>query len=158
MEKLHTLTVQDFIWLNQELTKKRQKFSYATLEEGVFYQYAYGASTNVVEQAARLLTGFAKLRPFEQGSHATALAGMIAFLKLNGLELKLDPSTAAAWVEARFADPKAAAAIIEGMVEKGHGHHGEPSHRLVMGEAVASYGEALNSLVENEPERPLAVR
>lgn len=160
MSKLRTLTVPDFLWLNQELTKGRQKYSFATLEEGVFYQYSYGTSTQVVEQAARLLTGFAKLNPFEKGSSATALAGTIAFLKMNELNLKLDPANAKAWADAIWANPSSAASAISGLVEEYHlhTHHGTAPSREILGEVLASYSDALQALIEAEPERPLAVR
>lgn len=160
MSKLRTLTVPDFLWLNQELTKGRQKYSFATLEEGVFYQYGYGQSTDVVGQAARLLTGFAKLNPFEKGSSATALAGTIAFLKMNELNLKLDPSGAKAWVESIWANPSSAASAIAGLVEEHHlhTHHGTAPSREILGEVIATYGEVFEGLIASEPERPLAVR
>lgn len=160
MSKLRTLTVPDFLWLNQELTKGRQKYSFATLEEGVFYQYSYGSSTKIVEQAARLLTGFAKLNPFEKGSSATALAGAIAFLKMNELDLKLEPSEAKAWAEAIWANPNTAVTAIQALVQEFHlhTHHGTAPSREILGEILASYGEALEALIQAEPERPLAVR
>jgi prophage maintenance system killer protein len=160
MSKLRTLTVPDFLWLNQELTKSRQKYSFATLEEGVFYQYSYGSSKNVVEQAARLLTGFAKLNPFEKGSSATALAGTIAFLKMNELDLKLEPTSAKAWAESIWSNPSTAASAISGLVEEFHlhTHHGTAPSREILGEVLAAYSDALEALIQSEPERPLAVR
>ncbi len=160
MSKLRTLTVPDFLWLNQELTKGRQKYSFATLEEGVFYQYSYGASTQVIEQAARLLTGFAKLNPFIKGSTATALAGTIAFLKMNDLELKLAPHEAKAWAEQIWANPASAASAISALTAEYHlhTHHGIAPSREILGEVMAHYSSALQELIEAEPERPLAVR
>ena len=158
MEKLHTLTVQDFIWLNQELTGVRQGFSYALLEEAVYYQYSYGASGQVIEQAARLLIGFAKLRPFDRGSLAASFAGAVAFLRLNGFAFHLAPESAADWAKARFNDPLSATEAIKALTEKESAHHDEPSSRLVMGEAVLRYSSALKLLLETEPERPLEVK
>lgn len=158
MDKLHILTVQDFIWLNQELTGKRRQFSFATLEEAVYYQYSYGSSTQLFDQAARLLTGFAKLRPFEAGSQAAAFAGMAAFLKLNGVELTVQPESAAEWVRVRLSDPAGAAEAIRSTSVSESGHHDEPSSRLAMGSVIARYSAALKDLLEAEPERPLAAR
>jgi prophage maintenance system killer protein len=81
---LHYLTVQDVLWINLQLTKKVQHFNYARLEEAVFYQYAYGDSRTLFPQAARFISGFLKMRPFEAGNEATALVSCLAFLYLNG--------------------------------------------------------------------------
>lgn len=158
MDKLHILTVQDFIWLNQELTGQRHKFSYATLEEAVYYQYSYGTSTQLHNQAARLLTGFAKLCPFEAGSQATAFAGMTAFLKINGVELTVQPEEAADWVRARLSDSAGASDAIRTASVEESGHHDEPSSRLAMGGAISRYTAGLKALLDAEPERPLAVK
>jgi prophage maintenance system killer protein len=95
---LHYLTVQDVLWINLQVTKKVQHFNYARLEEGVFYQYGYGRSTGLIPQAARFLTGFAKLRPIAAGNEATAFIGMLAFLKINGYLVKLSDTEAADWI------------------------------------------------------------
>lgn len=158
MDKLHILTVQDFIWLNQELTGQRHRFSYATLEEAVYTQYSYGSSVQLYDQAARLLIGFAKLRPFDKGSQATAFAGMTAYLKVNGVELNLQPEEAADWFKSRLSDPAGASSAIKSASVQHAGHHEEPSSRLAMGSVIAQYASALESILESEPERAVTVR
>lgn len=90
MAALQYLTVQDILWINLQVTGAPQEFGYADLEEATYYQYGYGASTNVIPQAARFLTGFLKKAPLASGNEATAFIGCLAFLKVNGVELKLD--------------------------------------------------------------------
>src|SRR5581483_12126113 len=70
---VHYLTVQDVLWINQELTKKECEFKYAQLEEATYYQYGYGKSRDVLKQAGTFLQGFLKMRPFSEGSPQTAL-------------------------------------------------------------------------------------
>jgi prophage maintenance system killer protein len=88
MASLHYLTIQDILWINLQITKKVRHFNYARLEEAVFYQYAYGESRTLFPQAARFITGFLKMRPFDAGNEATALVACLAFLDINGYTTK----------------------------------------------------------------------
>lgn len=90
MAPLQYLTVQDILWINLHVTGSPQEFRYADLEEAVYYQYGYGASTNLITQAATFLSGFLEKKPLATGNEATAFIGCLAFLKVNGIELKLD--------------------------------------------------------------------
>jgi len=93
------LTLQDMIWLNNEITKSPQSYNYDRLEEATYYQYSYRQSRDVLLQAARLLWGYLRYRPFARGNLATALIATLAFLRLNGYETRLPATEAAAWIE-----------------------------------------------------------
>ncbi len=95
---MHYLTVQDILWVNLQLTKRVNPFNYALLEDGVFYQYGYGESDDLRSQAARFLTGFSKVRPFETGNEATAFVGCFALLRMNGFAENLGDSDAVRWL------------------------------------------------------------
>lgn len=93
------LTLQDLIWINSEITKSPQPYSYDRLEEATYYQYSYRQSRDVLLQVARFLWGYLKYRPFAQGNLATALIATLAFLHINGYETRLPVEEAAAWLE-----------------------------------------------------------
>jgi len=99
MANLQYLTVQDMLWINLQTTKKVQHFQYAKLEEATFYQYGYGAGTGLISQAARFLTGFIRMHPFEAGNEATALIGCVTFLRLNGYCLGISDEGAVQWLD-----------------------------------------------------------
>lgn len=93
------LTLQDLIWINSEVTKSPQPYSYDRLEEATYYQYSYRQSRDVPLQAARFLWGYLKYRPFARGNMATALIATLAFLQINGYETRLPLEHAAEWIE-----------------------------------------------------------
>ncbi len=93
------LTLQDLIWLNSEIVKSPQPYSYDRLEEATYYQYSYRESRDVLLQAARFLWGYLKYRPFARGNLATALIATLAFLHINGYETRLPAERAAEWIE-----------------------------------------------------------
>lgn len=97
LPSLHYLTVQDILWINLQVTKRVNHFGYARLEEATFYQYAYGESNSLLPQAARFLTGFLRMHPFDVGNEATAFVSCAAFLQMNGLTLSLSDGDAATW-------------------------------------------------------------
>lgn len=150
MAQINYLTVQDMMWLNLQLTKSTQKWDYARLEEGVFYQYGHGKSTDVVAQAGRFITGFVKMAPFAKGNEACAFAGLVAFLLMNGHDLHLSDSDALAWVRDVWEHPSDASAKIEVKLEAHdlHTHHGTPDTRGILHEVVARFPETLKTLVE----------
>lgn len=80
-------------------------FKHLQLEEGTYYQYGYGKSENVLEQAGNFIQGFIRLRPFEKGNRATAFVAVLAFLEINGYTITLDPDEASAWAM-QIADKK----------------------------------------------------
>ena len=98
MPHFHYLTIQDILWINQEITRKAEKFDFARLEEAVFYQYALGDNKGLAAQATRLLSGFLRMKPFDEGNEATALVACAAFVRLNGRALKLSPGDASAFL------------------------------------------------------------
>ena len=97
--QLHYLTVQDILWINQQVTERVHHFSYAKLEEATYYQYSYGESKSVVHQAARFLTGFPRMRPLDAGNEATAFVGCLTFLQINGMTIDLKDGKGAEWLE-----------------------------------------------------------
>ncbi len=131
MVKLSTLTVQDMLWINLQLTKTSKSFNFGRLEEATYYQYGYGSSVDLVGQAARLLTGFGTMRPFSSANQATALVATLAFLECNGKHLKLDPAMASSWAMEIWADPSAAEGKIAALTDDDeiHLHHGVPDKR-----------------------------
>ena len=94
---IHYLTVQDVLWVNNEVAKKVNTYKFAQLEEAVFYQYGYGKSEDVIAQAGGFLEGFIKLRPFESANKGTAFVSVLTFLQINGYDLNLPPEEAAKW-------------------------------------------------------------
>ena len=97
---LHYLTVQDILWINHEVTKKVNEYKFAQLEEATFFQYGYGKSEDVLGQAGTFIEGFMKLRPFASGNKATAFVSTLSFLKLNNVDVNLEPAAAATWAKA----------------------------------------------------------
>ncbi|MBX3112567.1 MAG: hypothetical protein KF857_11210 [Fimbriimonadaceae bacterium] len=141
---MHYLTVPDLVWLNLQLTGTPQKYNYATLEEGVFYQYAYGTSTDVFGQAARLLGGFAKLAPFASGNRATALAATAGFLAVNGQELDISDAE-------NLFNGGAAALEAASHAHDVHLRYGVPNSREALRHVMESHSGLLAEMVKQEP-------
>lgn len=118
---LQYLTVQDVLWINLQVTGAPQPFQYADLEEATFYQYGYGQSSNLANQAARLLNGFSKKQPFQIGNEATGLVATAAFLLVNGWEYRGDDLTA--WYKQIKSGAHEALASIQQDFEEVHRHH-----------------------------------
>lgn len=128
MLKLFTLTVPDVLWINLQVTGAPQAYSFATLEEGTFYQFKNGRNDDFAGQAARFLTGFRKLAPFASGNESTAFVGCVAFLEMNGLTLAVGDNEAAEWLAMVWDNPETGRNMIaEKIVEHElHGRHGVP--------------------------------
>ena len=62
------LTVQDLLWINLQVTGTVNKFDYARLEDGAFYQYGYGKSKDLLAQAARFYPGLKHKAAFTAGN------------------------------------------------------------------------------------------
>lgn len=118
---LDYLTVQDVLWINLQVTGAPQTFRYEDLEEASFYQYAYGESKSLIPQASRFLSGFLKKKPFAAGNEATAFVACLAFLKVNGTDLKLDDSLG--WFTAVQNGTHEAQDAIEKHRVQAHHHH-----------------------------------
>jgi prophage maintenance system killer protein len=98
MASLHSLTVQDILWINLQTTQRVNHFNYARLEEATYYQYAYGESNSLLPQATRFVSGFLRMHPFDAGNEATALVAVAAFLVLNHAQLDLSDQEAESWI------------------------------------------------------------
>lgn len=139
------------MWVNLQLTKEPQPWNFATLEEGVFYQYGYGKSADLVAQASAFLTGFAAKRAFKSGNEACAFVGFVAFLEMNDHTLNLTDAEAGDWLAAAFAGPGSVREMVE--VKLGHihthTHHGTPDARAILGDVLARYPETVAGLVKS---------
>lgn len=151
MATLSYLTVQDMMWVNLQLTKEPQPWNYATLEEGVFYQYGYGKSADLIAQAASFLTGFAAKRAFKTGNEACAFVGFVAFLEMNDHTLNLSDAEATSWVAEAFSHPEKAAEMLQSKLGNihTHTHHGTPDARAILGDVLARYPETVAGLVKS---------
>ncbi len=140
---INYLTVQDHLWINFQVTKQKYDFNFATLEEGVYYQYGYGKSTDVLAQAARYATGFAKKSPFSKGSEATGFVGLLAFLQLNGYDVTLTDADGPAFLERLHANPEQA---LSGITQVSHhDHHATVAE--VAGGVIESFPATLTKLI-----------
>lgn len=144
--KLHYLTVQDILWVNLQATKKVHRFNYAKLEEATYYQYAYGESTGLIPQAARFLSGFARLAPFEGGNTATALLGCLGFLAINGREICLSDADADK-LSGSIRDRGALTSLLESCAREGdaHGEHA-PDVKGILTMLLADYSNTATRL------------
>lgn len=154
MSPLRYLTVQDVLWMNLQLTKRVNHYSAARLEEATHYQYAYGEATGVVAQAARLLSGFSRLRPLEVGNDATALLATLTFLELNGHTADLNEDEIGPWTRdaARCLD-QARRAISTCVHPKSdeHGDGSGPGVREVVADLLARYPDLATRLPDSVP-------
>lgn len=110
MAELQYLTVQDMLWINLQVTRKVNQFEFMPLEQGTFFQYAYGSAKGVKEQAKRFYKGFLKNAPFEEGNDLTAKVAFLSFLRMNGFEFSLSGDFNAD-------------AIADSATESHHDHH-----------------------------------
>ena len=137
MAALRYLTVQDMLWIHRLVTGKVQRFDYARLEEGTFYQYAPGQSFDVAAQGARFLQGFAKQSPFPGGNEAAAFVGYVTFLRANGFDLDASDAQAS---NLPLAD-------LGKRAEPWHGEsHAAPTVRELVSEVMAEFPKTLGQL------------
>jgi death-on-curing family protein len=145
MAALQYLTVQDILWINLQVTKKVQHFNYARLEEATFYQYAYGDSNTLLPQAARFVSGFVKMHPFEAGNDATALVGFLAFLGINGYRVKQSGEELSRWFKSGAADVDKIAEL------EPNAHHAIVADvRSAVRKVMQAYPELIATLVEQQ--------
>lgn len=156
--KLTTLTVQDMLWVNLQITKVSKTYHFARLEEATFNQYGYGGSVDVIGQAAKFVTEFVRMKPFSAGNEATAFVALIAFMECNGKALALEPERALEWVRGIWADPSSAEAAITVLVDDHHVHlhHGVPEKRAAIVTNLEKYKDTVMTLLAEEPEAALA--
>ncbi len=141
------LTVQDHLWINFQVTKHKHFMDFAKLEEGVYYQYGYGASTNLLPQAARYVVGFSKNRPFSEGNEATAFVGLVAFLRLNAFEWQLRDKDGVEFFDRLLANPASAEEEIK-RVTRWHldDHHNSVSEAATW--AMETYPKTVEALLK----------
>lgn len=158
MPGLRYLTVQDVLWTNLQVTKRVNHYSAARLEEATYYQYAYGDSVGVPAQAARLLSGFVRLRPLEAGNDATALLATLAFLEINGYTADLSEAEVGPWArDASRSLDHARRAIGSCVRHRESGHDGPESHtvpatvRDTVGAILARYPRLPELLTDPAP-------
>ncbi|MGV3618427.1 MAG: Fic family protein [Fimbriimonas sp.] len=148
---LHYLTVQDILWVNLQVTKKVHHFNYARLEEATYYQYAYGESNTLVPQAARFLSGFLKLHPFDAGNEATAFVGCLAFLRVNGYTVDLSNDAGGDWLAKIVNRQTTAREALEAHVRKDEGDHHDPDVRAAIDWVLSRYSCSVVDLLTNRP-------
>ena len=148
MAKLHYLTVQDILWINLQTTKKVQHFSHARLEEATFYQYAYGDSQELLDQAGRFLAGFVRMRPLDAGVEATAFVALATFLRINHVDLRLDDAGADAWFrDAAASTERAREALAETVQTDENPHHdARPDVRAAVRAIMECFPQSLAAL------------
>lgn len=120
MAALHYLTVQDLLWINLRVTGTVNDYDFMKLEEGTFFQYAYGNSTDLKSQAARFAAGFAKNAPFSAGNDETATLASLAVLHINGLNT--DPAKRSGLARA-LGSEESVRAWIDTAAKEVHGSH-----------------------------------
>lgn len=147
-DRLHYLTVQDILWANLQATRRVNHYQHARLEEATYYQYAYGESNSVVPQAARFLTGFVRMAPFDGGNAATAFIGALAFMVLNGRDLALADADAPAWLSGVLEKRTDAATALDTAAREpeGHAHH-ESDPRTAIRAVIDRYPQTLRELL-----------
>ena len=146
---IHYLTVQDVLWINQEVTKRVNDFKFAQLEEATYAQYAYGKSKDVLNQAAQFLATFMKLKPFTSGNRATVFVAALTFLKMNGFELALPPEKAQQWVEDILEKRRTPIEAIKEIAIPHPPAHLKPIVRTIVHELIEQYEDTVNALVES---------
>jgi prophage maintenance system killer protein len=141
---IHYLTVQDVLWINQELTKKECDFKFAQLEEATYCQYGYGKSRDVLKQAGTFLQGFLKMRPFSEGSQQTAFIATLAFLTINGYDIHLEPDQAGALLESVAAKRITGEQAVKQIAQQSNRPPElNPAVRTHIRSLIQKYGEAL---------------
>jgi prophage maintenance system killer protein len=136
------------IWINMQVTKKTLPFNYAKLEEATFNQYGYGNSASVMNQAARVLSGFTNKKPFTNGNEAAAFIATMAFLKMNGFKVSLSDETATHWIERASKDSSVATEALTDITSPDESYHEdeEPRVRDVVHDVMDTYPKTLSLL------------
>ncbi len=145
---IHYLTVQDMLWINQEVSNQVNSFKHLQLEEGTYYQYGYGKSENVLEQAGNFIQGFIRLRPFDTGNRATAFVACLAFLEINGYVINLEESNALKWA-LDIADKKISGVeAVSKIASPGGSTELNPAIRVHVKKIIERYSSAIQSLTD----------
>lgn len=144
MSRLHTLTLQDVLWIHFQIARKVVPYDFAKLEEATFYQFAYGDSTGLVAQAGRFAKGFHAMAPFASDNEATGFVALVAYLSLNGWRPKFDAAGASAAYAHLVREGSSEA--IEAHFEPDPDSGGHAEVRDLVYKALARYGGALHAL------------
>ncbi|MCE9559828.1 MAG: hypothetical protein K8R88_12860 [Armatimonadetes bacterium] len=151
--QLNYLSVQDIIFINLQVTKKVCTYKFDALEDASYYQYGYGKSTDLFQQAARFYEGFAKSGAFTEGNAATAFVGLVAFLEFNGRSFKGKDTDSKAKLDALSTDLVAARDELETLTLRDHDHHEASARSCIESvlkrypKTIAAYLAAENSVV-----------
>lgn len=149
---LHTLTVQDVLWINFQTTKKVQTFNFARLEEATFTQYAYGESNSLLKQAARFVTSFVRMRPLDTGNLVTAFVACLSFLKLNGMAISLSDEDALRWFEGVVEGKTSASDSIASFAKPDSHYHPSPNPAVqaTIRDVLQDYAGTVTKLLESD--------
>lgn len=143
---IHYLTVQDILWINAQITGDAPEFKQERVEEASYFQYAYGAATGIIPQAARLLSRFSHQNAFAKGNDATAFTATVAFLKLNGLSLATKDRDAADWFRESSVSQERAHEALAAATKSDAGHGFDPEQAAKS--ALAAFPQAIAALSE----------
>lgn len=145
---MHYLTVQDMLWIHLQVTKRTAQFKFDALEEATYYQYGYGSSNEIIKQAARFATGFAKKAPLGDADSVCAFIGALAFLELNGMHLNLTDECGLSFA-ARCASGAAEAEISQvANVSADHAHSHDPDIRGIVSNIIRRFPKTISGLVD----------
>lgn len=147
MRRLETLTVQDLLWINLQLTGGPQPFDFARLEESTFAQYGLGANDDPIRLGGKLFMDVAKRAPFAFGNTGTALVAGLAFWRLNGVEAN---ATSDEVVNAamKCLTQGNAKSLVELAVKLDGAHQGHHTKEGVLADIVASFIGRLSRIEE----------
>lgn len=148
-QAVHVLTVQDHLFINLQVSKKQHNWNFERLEEGVYYQYGYGKSVDVIGQAGRYATGFSRKSPFAGANVATGFVGLLTFLRMNGYSFELEPASAVTWWQQMRNAGENAKDRLAGFATFGADSHGEEIADLIQW-VLTTYAEAITKMVEEE--------
>lgn len=141
---MHTLTVQDVLWINLTITKRVNGYRFADLEEATYYQYAYGQASSLTSQAERFFRGFILKRPIDAGVEATAFVALVTYLRLNDADLSIDDADGLAWYRRAVDHPGTLESAIVASEAHDHGHN--PPVRAIVLQVIRDYPITLRGL------------
>lgn len=151
------LTVQDILWINLQITGEKCDYSYARLEESVFYQYTHINKGEITDQVKRLLPGFIAQKPVSLASQATAFVCTASFVMMNGYEIALTDEQLLASAD-DLTGVELAQAIADNLHQhETHGEFGVPETQEIVKQVLALFPQVISSLVESGRSKALFV-
>lgn len=148
MSLVQYLTVQDMLWIHLQLAKRVEPFDYARMEDGTYYQYAYGKSVDIPAQAGRFLKGFAEKAPFETCNEATAFVAGLAFLRLNGYHVHIKDHEALSWYRGLCSHAQPGEALRHRLEMDPHHDDHEPAVRESVLAVIEEFPETIRELLK----------